>query len=58
MKRTTREQGIDMDKYSISIEDFYTRSFFLLFQDINDFSRNMNQPETEQRVSGYLAESE
>ena len=36
-----------MDKYVIFVEDFDTRYFVLLFQDINDIQRNMNQPETE-----------
>uniref|UniRef100_A0A0V0GI63 Putative ovule protein n=1 Tax=Solanum chacoense TaxID=4108 RepID=A0A0V0GI63_SOLCH len=47
-----------MDRYSTSVEDFDTRSCFLLFQDINDSPRNMHQPETERQVSGHPAQSE
>ena len=45
--QTISEQAVDIARYSDSVEDFETRSCFLIFQDIKESPRNMHQPETE-----------
>ena len=51
------EQARDIARYSDSVDDLETLSYFLLFQEINASPKNMHQPVMERRVSAQPAQS-
>lgn len=56
--QTTSNVAFAIDLYSASADDLDTVCCFLDFQENNESPKNTQKPETENRVSGQVAQSE